>query len=47
MPYGVKKSGSKSKPWAIYNLNTGKTVGRSTTKQKAHQSASIRNSAHK
>lgn len=46
MPYTVRKTKSKSKPYAIVNKSTGKTVGRSRSKRKAKISASIRNRAH-
>ena len=42
-----KTGGSKAKPWAIVNKNTGRTVGHSRTKAKAKQSASIRDRAHR
>jgi hypothetical protein len=45
MPYGVKKGGGK-RPYKIVNKTTGKQVGSSTSKSKAHKSASIRNRAH-
>jgi hypothetical protein len=45
MPHAVRKTGSKSKPWAIVNRQTGKIVGHSRSKRKAQISASIRDSA--
>ena len=36
MPYRIKKVDSK---WAIVNKETGKTVGTSTSKEKAESSA--------
>ncbi len=47
MPHRVRKTSSKSKPYAIVNENTGKTVGRSTSKRKAAISASIRDRGYK
>jgi hypothetical protein len=46
MPYSVRKSGSKAKPWAIVNKATGKRVGSSTSKAKAQASARARNASH-
>ena len=40
MPAGVKKVDSK---WAIYNKDTGKVYGYSTSKDKAQKSANARN----
>lgn len=47
MPYTARKTKSKTKPYAIVNKATGKTVGRSTSKAKAQASARIRNRAHR
>lgn len=44
MPHTVHKRGSG---YAIVNKRTGKTVGKSASKRKAHISASIRDRAHK
>jgi hypothetical protein len=43
MPYNIKKKPIKGKKdWAIINKNTGKIVGRSTTKKKAEASVRAR-----
>ena len=39
MPYSIKKVDSK---WAIVNKETGKTVGKSTSKEKAKSSVRAR-----
>jgi len=44
MPYTVQKHGRR---YAIVHAVTGKVVGHSDTKRKAHISASIRNRADK
>jgi hypothetical protein len=43
MPYVVRKRGNR---YAIVNKLTGKVAGYSTSRRKAHISASIRNRAH-
>lgn len=47
MPHTVRKSRKKGKRWAIVNKATGRIVGHSTSKRKAHVSASMRDRAHK
>lgn len=44
MPYRIEKRGSK---YAIINKNTGKTVGKSTTKAKAEASVRARYAGEK
>jgi hypothetical protein len=44
VPHGVRRAGKR---WAIYRLDTGKVVGYSRSKRKAHISASIRDSGHR
>jgi hypothetical protein len=44
MPYTVRKRGSW---YHIVNKNTGKSVGRSRSKRKAHIGKSIRNRSHR
>jgi hypothetical protein len=45
MPYKVVKLPSKTKPYGVKNLTTGKIVGRSKTKELAAASARARYAA--
>lgn len=47
MPYSVRKSKRKGKPYAIVNTATGRVAGHSSSKRKAHVSAGIRNRSHR
>jgi hypothetical protein len=42
MPYHVRNEGKGSKPYSIYNSETGKKVGSSDSAEKAHASVRAR-----
>ena len=47
MPYTVRKRRNRSKPWALVNTATGKTVGTSSSRAKAQASVRARLAAEK